>query len=824
MSTPNYQNPPRQVQQPREDPVIMARQIFDEYEFNIIPIERPGGTSHGKNPLRGFKWKEYQYTKIDEDYLYDELFERHTGRNWCNWAVVCGEVSDCVVFDCDDAAAIAWGRKHLPATPFVINTGKGKHFYYRYPTGQTEWLKTLNDLRKKWGVNVDIQRDEKYVIAPGSVHETGKVYSWATDDKWFMGTFPDWQLVPEFQLLNMDDVSVPSASSSDVVQPVADTGTPSAVRPSSGFVSSDLDEPIDVDLSDATPRVDVDEPVEEGGRNNRLTIVIGKFISENPDIDRVKAFDYADEWNKQHCRPPLPYEEVRRTTLSILNAERNKKKAEKARAFFKGEVTQEQATDMSGVEYLDNKELDDSLDIPIPKVLLDPPGVLKMFQQYIMDSSVRTTPVFATAGALTLLAVAAGFKLVSPTDLVTNTYIICVGPSASGKNAPKAAISKLLGKYAPLCLGGDDVSSDAAIVNLLAQDKRHICCFQFDEIGMFLKGCKTPNSSRAGVVKTLTELFSKARSGHTKTYADASANRRIRWHCGCVAGYSVPNEFFSALSGGSDTNGFFGRQIVFIAGDNDRMPKKRKVLRGIPKHIDELMTYLFVRPQILYVDESEKPILDQSLDNLTDPKPLPCEIELEQDAAAYLEERGDYYDNLAQAREQAGDMMASSVYARVEENAWKLIMILHFAQFGWPQWNDKGEYFYQKVSLQTVKWAFEIMEYTSATTIKAATFAIADTEFQDRCNRIQKGIMLCIKTSKRNAANRGCPDKFTPGATLAQIQKFCKQDEPEKVKQALDKLVLMGVLRLDDGSDGGPDAAIRQKKPIYRFVKEKAEA
>lgn len=815
-------NQPIASPRPKADPMETAYELYNAYEFNMIPIERPGGTSHGKNPLRGFKWKEYQYTKIDEEYLVS-LFDEHSGkRNWCNWAVVCGEVSDCVVFDCDDEAAIAWGRKHLPATPFVIKTGKGKHFYYRYPKGQTEWLKTLNDLRKKWGVNVDIQRDEKYVIAPGSVHETGKVYSWATDDEWFMGEFPDWQIVPEFQLLNMEGVEASSSSMAATSQ--CSAPAPAPIAASGSPTPENLYRDFGIDMSDSDG-VDFDESVKEGGRNNRLTAIIGKFISENPDEEPAKVYEFAYGWNAEHCIPPLEHSEVQRTVASILRAEKNKKKAEKIGGGFRNAAAAEQATDMSDVEIVKEDALRSSLCTKIPDILLNPPGRLGVLQRYIMDSNVRTTRMFATVGAIAIMSTAMGYKIKTQTGLVANNYLVCVGSSSCGKNAPKSAVISLLSKYAPKCFGGNDVASDAALVNRIAADGRHESCFVFDEIGLFLQSCKNPTSAKAGVAKALTELYSNPETGYEKVYADQEMNKSTGWQSTTILGMSVPGEVFKALGGGSATNGFMARMNFFIEPGDQRLEKKFDILREIPPEVDKVMRELFPNPDmpnpnIWYTEQDMSiPPEKRSLDDIaSNRKPVPCPSLFTPETKAYLKEMDyNYYDKLQHDKEADGDAMDASIYGRAVENALKFALVLHFNQHCWPTKGPAfGEYIYPPMEKQTLEQAFEIIGFTTKGTIETATYSIADSRYEEGLNMFLKVIDQSVRKSMQNAKTRGCPDNYCPGAEYKKIQKAMKGFSTLEVAEFRDKLVSSNQIRLVDWTDQRG-----RKKEVYARVQPK---
>lgn len=80
------------------------------------------------------------------------------------------------VFDCDTRGAIVWCRRNLPMT-YTVRTGRasgGAHFYLRLaaPLRHNPRLKTPGLEFKTLG---------GYVVAPGSVHHSGSVYTVAND-------------------------------------------------------------------------------------------------------------------------------------------------------------------------------------------------------------------------------------------------------------------------------------------------------------------------------------------------------------------------------------------------------------------------------------------------------------------------------------------------------------------------------------------------------------------------------------------------------------------------------------------------------------------
>jgi hypothetical protein len=104
-------------------------------------------------------------------------------------AVVCGEVSGVVVADFDDAAAVAWARRHLPDTPWKTQTARGEHWYYRLPV-QPTGAPFVPPASLPW--KGELRAAGHYVVAPGSWHPDGVRYVALGDWSVSRDALPEW--------------------------------------------------------------------------------------------------------------------------------------------------------------------------------------------------------------------------------------------------------------------------------------------------------------------------------------------------------------------------------------------------------------------------------------------------------------------------------------------------------------------------------------------------------------------------------------------------------------------------------------------------------
>ncbi|CAA7621149.1 bifunctional DNA primase/polymerase [Magnetospirillum sp. UT-4] len=159
--------------------------------FSIFPLQ-----PKGKRPA--LKWEEYQARRPTEQEV--ARWASGAGRpNAFNVAVATGQISGVIVLDTDtEEAEEEVAKRGTPATP-TVRTAKGRHRYYRHPG-----FEVRNFARRIPGT--DLRGDGGYVVAAGSIHETGVVYEWEVHPRDVpFADPPDWLL----ELLKPAPVSEP---------------------------------------------------------------------------------------------------------------------------------------------------------------------------------------------------------------------------------------------------------------------------------------------------------------------------------------------------------------------------------------------------------------------------------------------------------------------------------------------------------------------------------------------------------------------------------------------------------------------------------------
>ncbi len=144
------------------NPKKSAALRYREHGCSVIPIR-----SRDKRPL--IPWEKYQTERACENQV-EQWWDEHPD---ANPAIVTGEVSGVDVIDIDSDRGIQALSEHLPEmfeTPMVSTPGGGRHIYVAHQDGLGNAIRFIEDC--------DYRGRGGYVVAPPSIGQNGKPYSW----------------------------------------------------------------------------------------------------------------------------------------------------------------------------------------------------------------------------------------------------------------------------------------------------------------------------------------------------------------------------------------------------------------------------------------------------------------------------------------------------------------------------------------------------------------------------------------------------------------------------------------------------------------------
>jgi Bifunctional DNA primase/polymerase, N-terminal/Primase C terminal 1 (PriCT-1) len=192
-----------------------------------------------------------------------------------NIGIATGTISNLFVIDVDGLDAEAELKKleaqhgGLPQSIEVI-TARGRHIYFKAPE------KPVRNSASKIAPGIDTRGDGGYVLAPPSVHPSGRPYCWSVDSANTFANAPAWLL-----------------------DKITDANTGTATPPSEWR--------------------NLIKGVGEGARDCTVAKVAGYLLRRH--VGASVALELLQGWNVRSCRPSLPESDIVRIVNSIASRE-----------------------------------------------------------------------------------------------------------------------------------------------------------------------------------------------------------------------------------------------------------------------------------------------------------------------------------------------------------------------------------------------------------------------------------------------------------------------------------------------------------------------
>jgi hypothetical protein len=152
-------------------------------------------------------------------------------------------------------------------------TARGRHLYFAWSAKHP-----VRNTAGRIAPGIDTRGEAGYVLAPPSVHRTGRVYAWSVDSAGTFAAAPQWLL-----------------------DKISGNGNGNGAMPVSAW------------------RELVRAGADEGQRNDTIARVAGHLLRQW--VDPFVVRELLSAWNATHCRPPLGDDEVERIVDSICGLE-----------------------------------------------------------------------------------------------------------------------------------------------------------------------------------------------------------------------------------------------------------------------------------------------------------------------------------------------------------------------------------------------------------------------------------------------------------------------------------------------------------------------
>ncbi|MDP8237679.1 MAG: bifunctional DNA primase/polymerase [Candidatus Hatepunaea meridiana] len=669
--------------------MLDAAMKYASYGWAVFPVHsirdgkctcgKSNCTSPGKHPLTRHGFHD---AATDSEIIY-HWWKKNP---WANIAIATGEISGrLMVIDIDRKpdrmvnGEETWEEieQDCPATVEVLTGGGGRHLYFIYPD-HVDLKSGTNVL----GPGVDIRADGGYVLAPPSLHASGRRYEWEASGDPIEGVpvalAPVWLLNGQAKLVRPVVDSTPSVE----LLPAAKVNE---LRSALAFINSDD--------RDVWLRVGMALKSTNTGQQ-----AYGLWTEWSMQSEKYDPRDQQRTWQSLD-----PNGGVSLSTIFWMAKENGWMEMQPIVAAR--EITPQLISEAPYV---------------IDEDLINPPGILGEIVQYIVSTARRPQQEFAVNAALALAGTVLGRRFISDEEHRTNLYLVSIGVSTSGKDHPRKMVKNILNAACQYdMIGGETIASGQG---LLARVKRTpVVLFQLDEFGLMLQALQQKNSSRYSreIPMNMIRLFSSSDSvfGGTE-YAD-QVNRPtalIEYPCVSIHATTTPETFYSALDSKDIINGFLNRFLVVDMSTKPIPPiEKRGLYPDVP---DSILVWI---ERVINANAKKGNMTRFNV-------PQPIVVPSASDAAVLLREFTQYADLQVVAFAKTG---IDSLWGRAAEHAHKVALICACAET-----TDSPVIRYSHA-----QWAIHFVSHHTEYLAKQVSLRIVDTEFERQMSQFYIAIL-----------------------------------------------------------------------------------
>ena len=493
----------------------------------------------------------------------EEVAKMFQYRDDLNIAIRTGEVSGFFALDIDDRKGgnisidklqSVYGS--LPPTPVSI-TGNGGHLFFNYPGVKTP---SRSDVFGDQYPGIDIRADGGYIIAPPSMHSSGRQYKFYHDCPNDAPNAPAWVLEiilkktkKEIKPLKNDSLGLGSSEwSVDEVNNMLDTIDPD--------ISYNDWLHIGMALHQGGFSLSLWDNWSRGGQKYENGDCEGRWHGFTPSsgitMGTLVEMAMSKGWKpKPVDRPPVDIDNI---APIIKKAEKKLKAVAEAK---KKEVSPEPVPAPTPVPAVSTCNI-------VGFNAMELPGLIGDTVRWITKYAIRKQPELALMNTLAFAGAVFGRKYASPLNTRTNLYAVGIADTGAGKEFSRKMIRELASASGlQERIGADDVRSDSGLLKGLMNNSSQV--MMIDEFGIFLQGIandRSPHYIRA-VSKILLRLYSISNSVYNHgEYADPRAEPIIiNYPNLSIYGTSTEEAYSKSLKKSSIENGDLNRFVTIRA-------------------------------------------------------------------------------------------------------------------------------------------------------------------------------------------------------------------------------------------------------------------
>lgn len=336
--------------------------------------------------------------------------------------------------------------------------------------------------------------------------------------------------------------------------------------------------------------------------------------------------------------------------------------------------------------------------------VLNPGGALQELMDYGAKAYHDYHPVLNLAAAIANIGTMGGYHIRTGTGLCTNTLLLAVTLSGSGKGSAVRQAADGLRGMAPEKLVKFNASSETGIMGIV--QNRPVVLFVSDELGMLLTHINNRSSPNYSMMRFFLEHYTE-HNGVSKQFSVTTKVKNIESRHDCVSlfGTTTPETLFNAFESGNITSGLIPRMLIFYVDPDEAVEKDFSIMNTdsvveFPSELREFGQRL-KREIHKIIDNGEARA--EGID--PDPVDRYVRVPFATDAAQLLAEYRLKYKKRARTDEQM-----TEIYKRAAEQANRLSLI-HAVSAQYPITEaEQGTAIPTLIGLSSVEWAIALVD------------------------------------------------------------------------------------------------------------------